>query len=166
MAAKSGFLRRASNVPGGIAAGGADTGFDIQPQKTLLTKRVSQATQDVILPKGTTVFAAVAFPDPDIPASAGTVSIDAWDLAGGASTSTLLSDADATVYTETANVTMIQTDTQNDQGPAVPYKIATGFTVTGTILAEDTRYRITPDSIPAGEAVMAGLLVILPRTRA
>lgn len=151
MAAKSGFLRRASNVPGGIAAGGADTGFDIQPQKTLLTKRVSQATQDVILPKGTTVFAAVAFPDPDIPASAGTVSIDAWDLAGGASTSTLLSDADATVYTETANVTTIN---------------STGFTVTGTILAEDTRYRITPDSIPAGEAVMAGLLVILPRTRA
>lgn len=157
MTARNGFLRRQTNNPGGIAAGGADTGFDIQPQKTLLMKRVSQSVQDVILPKGTVLFSTVVMPDPDTPASAGTVSIDIWDISDNTSDDVVVEEADATVYTEAIATTV------KDDGEETPAII--GLSVSATILAADTRYRITPDSIPAGKAALAGFMVILPRMR-
>lgn len=158
MTAKGGFLRRAQNYPGGISAGGGDTGFDTQPQKTTLLKRVATAVQDVILPKGTVLLSTIVMPDPDAPTAAGTVTIEKWDISAGEAVGDPLADAvDATVYSET--IVAVTTDDGED-----PPEI-TGFVAGGTILAADTRFRITPASITADKAALAGFEVMLPRTR-
>jgi len=157
MTAKLGFLRRATNYPGGISAGGGDTGFDTQPQKTILLKKVSQSAQDVILPKGTVVLSTVVMPDPDAPAVAGTVTIKSWNIATNAAIDTIAENVSATSYSET--IAAATTD-DGDDPPVV-----TGLVASGTMLAADTRYRITPTNIGADTAALAGFEVVLPRIR-
>lgn len=149
------FLRRPTNYPSGIAAGGGDTGFDTQPQKTVLMKKVSQLAQDVILPKGTVILSTIVMPDSDLPAVAGTVTVESWDLAGNAAVDPFVTDADATVYSETMAAT-----TTVDGGDVI-----NGIVASGTILTADTRFRITPTGIGEGTAALAGFQVLLPRIR-
>jgi hypothetical protein len=150
-----GFLRRQSNYPGGISAGGGDTGFETQPQKTVLLKKVSQAALDFVLPKGTVILSTIVMPDPDAPAAAGTVSLVSLDGSGDDDV-TFADDVAATGYSETLAAT-----TTVDGDEAI-----NGVVATGTILAADTRFRVTPDSIGAGTAALVGFEAILPRMRA
>lgn len=139
MAAKTGFLRRATHYPSGIAAGGGETGFDIYPQQTLLAKRASSADQDVILPKGSIISEILVFPDPDHPAVAGTVDVDSWNIVTNASIASLVAAAPATAYLKTV------------LDPVTP-------------LAADTRFRINPTGIGAKTYVVVAFKVILPPT--
>lgn len=154
-----GFMRRSTNNPTGIAAGGGDTDFDIAPQKTQFLKRVSQAANlDCVLPKGTVILATIVKPDPDMPALAGTVKVESWDLAGNASIAVFVTGVDATIYSETGPAT-----TAND-GTDLPSHV-NAITRKGTILTVDTRFKITPTGIGVDTAALAGFEVILPRMR-
>ncbi len=132
------FLKRPTNHPSGISTGGGDTGLDVQPQKSILTKRcVAGSTADFVLPAGTTLFSTVVLPDPNATPAAGTIDLD--NVTGSAN---VLNDVSATAAAITALA-----------GGAV-------------ILAAETRYRITPTSLTANKAVLVGFEAILPRIRA
>ena len=149
------FLRRPTNYPSGIASGGGDTGFDTQPQKTTLLKKVSQAAVDVLLPKGTVILSTIVMPDSELPAEVGTVTVESWDRVGNAAVHTFVAGASAAAYSETLPAT-----TTVDGAAAI-----NGIIAGGTILAVDTRFRITPAGIGAGTAALAGFQVLLPRIR-
>lgn len=139
------FLRRPSNEAGGIAVGGADTGFDIQPQPHIFSVSLhsDSLSKEVVLPAGT-ILCGTAFlaPHEDAPTLAGTAKIERiTGGAGGTVAATPLSATSVTAYSEPS--------------------ISGG----ATILAADTRYRFTAASLTADKACRVGLKVILPRLR-
>jgi len=143
-------LKRPTNYPSGIASGGGDTGFDIFPQRTTLVKRISQTTQDIVLPAGTIIHAYVNYPDPLAPAVAGTFAMDDWDIDTDTSNSTVRTGIDAT------------TNLEDYLGGDVTSVVAELITVPVT-LATAKRYRFTPTGIGADTYCLAGMIVTLPR---
>lgn len=129
------WLRRGTTYPSGIAAGGADTGFDVTPQETLLCVRMATTAKTIYVPLGTTLIAKVMFPDPTSPSTTGDYQIDR--VTGGANAELAASAA------ETPIVTL--------------YSPAKRLAVT-------TEYTIIPTNSPDGYTYV-GFKVILPRTR-
>lgn len=128
-------LRRPTNYPSGFSAGGASTGFDVQPQETILTKRMTLTQQTIALPAGTILVAKVLLPDDEDPSTTGDYAIAR--VTGGAQTELAASAA------ETPIITLYS--------PFVR-------------LSVDTEYTITPTNSPDG-VTHVGFKVILPRIR-
>lgn len=140
------WLRRAMTYPSGIASGGGDTDFDVQPQETILTCRVGTAVRTVRLPQGTVILGTVVIPDPLLPSSAGTVAIDQTDPTPGVVREAVA----ATAYSYQAGAAI--------SAPSTP--VTTAVTLTTPVT-----YTITPASLTSGTYVLAGFKVILPRIR-
>ena len=144
------FVARAGKTPSGMATGGGETGFDIQPQPFLFTVRLfSSAYRDVLLPKGTLILAYVVFPegpsltdDTRVAATDGDVTIDTWNISTGVYIAHKLTATAAEVYSRTA---------------------VSG----GLLLTADTRFRLSGVSvIPATTGcVRAGFEMIPPAIR-
>lgn len=101
------FLRRPTNYPSGIAAGGGDTNFDIQAQPTTLTCRINAAAKEFVLPKGTAILATTLIPDAEQPATTGDVVIE-----NVTDTTTLLASSPAETYLKTAQSPVIVLDAE------------------------------------------------------
>jgi hypothetical protein len=145
------FLRRSTANPSGIATGGGDTDFAKQPQPHLYTQVLTSevTSKDVLIPKGAIILAYVVVPhgnsggpDTGVLPTAGTVTIDTWNITTNASISSLLGATSAQVYSRTAVVS------------PVPQ-------------TADVRVRFRSSSMtPAATgAVHVGLEMILPATR-
>lgn len=100
-------LKRATNCPSGHAAGGAETGWDVQPQPTVLTVTLTSAapSRSTGLPAGTILLKSYIIPELGLVPTAGTVT-----LVAGATTH--ISAVAATAIAET-DLTPVQlaTDT-------------------------------------------------------
>lgn len=129
------WLRRSTNFPSGIAAGGGDTGFDLQSQRTILTVRVTDARKTFTLPAGTVLVANVLMPDASNPATTGDWQIDR--ITGGSNAELAASAAETPIITV--------------RSPMV-------------LLDVDTEYEVKPTNNPDG-VTHVGFEVILPRMR-
>ena len=113
------FLRRSTNFPSGIAAGGGDTSWGVQPQITMLTKRIKLGfPKTMLLPKGTIILEAWVLIDPLAPATAGTVSIvnstnSITYLAAGPANATLKTVLTPSVLLTDVNIVITATGTDN-----------------------------------------------------
>lgn len=129
------WLRRATNYPAGISAGGGDTGFSVIGQETILTKKCIDAAVTLWLPAGTCLLATVVLPDGDHPSTTGDWQIDR--VTGGANAELAASAA------ETPKITAYSPMKQ---------------------LLVDTEYTLTPTNNPDG-VTHVGFKVVLPAIR-
>lgn len=126
------WLRRTTNFPSGISAGGGETQWDRTPQPTLITRRVTDQnlTIDGIIPQGTILLEAVVLPQPQFQPTAGTVSLD--DVTNSVS---YLSGVSASTYLKSPLASIGE-------------------------LTVDARFRVTAVGLSTDSAVNVGLLII------
>lgn len=104
------FLRRPTNYPSGIAAGGADTGFSVVTQPVFLLKRCTTSTVTFSLPAGTTLLSKVIRPDQDSPSTTGDYAIER--VTGGAQTELSASAAEVPIRTAFSPMRMLTVETE------------------------------------------------------